>query len=458
MIKLILLTVVVVNTSLFAENLSNKALFVRCYKLLTQSFPDPDLPILQNVENGTVSDPIDACVSMLNDVNFNSSLTLTSQSTTNKNILRTFHNIHYSWFTNKIYSSSDGPRDNQYNNDILDTDAPALHITKAMFAPGASFADIFTVNEFLAAKRSGGELTIAPNTKLAKTESPYNTMTNYKFVEGGDLIGIKRLSSMQVTENRGTSSVISFNEQWGGGVLGSNYYVYQTVPQLRNYSSDGGANVPRKWSESVLKDFLCRDLPVIRFSDAQPFIEPASSYAFRHGGDCVQCHATMDRLAGSIRDLRPSLTDVRSGRGMRWIRKWGSNNASVVDYTWPITRDRDYNKKGYGNTFYYRQYNGNKIDRNFPNLDSFGAYLASINDPYVCAAKRYYQYFTGHNANIEDLETGTATAKVLSAKEAYHRSRVIQLGEQFAQSKNIKALIESILREDLFKDSGYIKR
>ena len=63
-------------------------------------------------------------------------------------------------------------------------------------------------------------------------------------------------------------------------------------------------------------------------------------------------------------------------------------------------------------------------------------------------AKRYYEYFTGYQANVDDLN-GLA----LSTEEQEHRQKVIQLGVSLKNHQNVKTLIGDILESDQYTRS-----
>jgi hypothetical protein len=63
-------------------------------------------------------------------------------------------------------------------------------------------------------------------------------------------------------------------------------------------------------------------------------------------------------------------------------------------------------------------------------------------------AKRYYEYFTGFQADITDLN-----GYQLSADDQLHRKKVISLGVALKAHKNVKQLIGDILESSEYQKS-----
>ena len=79
--------------------------------------------------------------------------------------------------------------------------------------------------------------------------------------------------------------------------------------------------------------------------------------------------------------------------------------------------------------------------------------VQDLDDPYVCLAKRYYQYFTGFDVNISDL--GDSDAPDLSEGHRRHRLFVIGLGQRLKSHQNLTRLIEEILKSSQYRQSDF---
>ena len=62
---------------------------------------------------------------------------------------------------------------------------------------------------------------------------------------------------------------------------------------------------------AIAKDFLCRDLPLLRTADAQPYVVSNAPIAFRQVASCTRCHASIDQMSATIREV--GLTSYESG-------------------------------------------------------------------------------------------------------------------------------------------------
>lgn len=453
---ILLLSLTFLSASGFAADLSNKALFFRCYKAIAQSFPASNHPLVQQVENNQI-DPIDACIQVLNKAmltaNNNRRIANTGDLEA-RSVLRTFHNLHYSWFTNKLLPSAQG--DFLSVADQVDVSGPALYYTKALFAPNYQFKDIFTGDQNHESDRLNGRPDRGPNSNTTRADY---APTNPAFVwqEVGPIVGYQTYGARNYDATRGTDTrTMELGTNWGGGVLGSFSYVLMNVIEPRNFRANGAVGVPRKWAQSVLLDFMCRELPVIRYDDSLEFLSNDSNSAtFRQEGACVRCHATMDRMAGTIRNVRPEDVASDSPRGQRvfsFVKKWATDRTG--NETWSLTGDGSFYRKPLNGHFLYRTFDGRKIDRALTSVANLGQVIGDLDDPYVCAAKRYYEYFTGIEVNVDDI-ADPQYGRQLSSEEIAVRNDVIQLGKSFKQHQNMKRLVEEILKKPEFKDSGY---
>ena len=209
--------------------------------------------------------------------------------------------------------------------------------------------------------------------------------------------------------------------------------------------------MPRRYGRDFFRDVLCRELPVVRKEDAAPFISSISSISFRTTGDCVRCHVSMDRAAAGVRNLR--FNNIRgSGRTINTPYLRDPTRPSD-EGAWPIWGDGTYDQKPPIGVLYYRDHAGQLVDRSFTSPAGLGRALQDLDDPYVCLAKRYYQYFTGFDVNISDL--GDSDAPDLSEGHRRHRLFVIGLGQRLKSHQNLTRLIEEILKSSQYRQSDF---
>jgi hypothetical protein len=121
---------------------------------------------------------------------------------------------------------------------------------------------------------------------------------------------------------------------------------------------------------------------------------------------------------------------------------------------WPTAADANYHRRPTKGVLYYRAHDGSLVDVSVPSLAALGEAITNKDDFYVCAAKRYYQYFTGVDVNIGDIHDPSAGI-FLTARDEFHRNRVISLGLQLKQTQSARSLIESILRMSSYKRQDF---
>lgn len=439
--------------------LSNKAFFYRCYRQITQQYPNVNNPLVIQVENNQI-DPVDACISVLNKALFTANSNRRIANINDEEamaVLQTFHSLHYSWFKNKLLP---GLGNFTFTGDMVDTSGPALFFTRALLTPNYEFKNVFSGVENLESERVDGHPTVGPNSN--RPRSDYAIMeTTIPFIQTGDISGYMSYGDREFVTWRDLAQTIrqvtSIGNHWGGGVLGNFAYMAMNVIEGDSFMADGAVAVPRKWSKSVFQDFFCRELPVIRYDDGLNFVSnDNNAISFRKEGACVRCHATMDRMAGVIRNVDYTDSRSRNPRGKNtsftYIRKF--NTDLTGNETWSLSGDSDFYRKPLNGHFYYRTHDGQLINRAVSSVSSLGQVIAELDDPYICMAKRYYEYFTGIDVNISDI-ADPQYGRTLSSGEMTHRNEVISLGKSFKEHQNMKKLVEDILRKPVLKDSAY---
>ena len=81
-----------------------------------------------------------------------------------------------------------------------------------------------------------------------------------------------------------------------------------------------------------------------------------------------------------------------------------------------------------------------------------GNYMASVDDLYICAAKRYFQFLTG--INVPMFDEGDFSAPNLSEKSTNYRRMVIQMGLDLKQNQNLEILINKIISSEAYINPG----
>lgn len=446
------------------NQISNISLFHRCYTALTRTKVTSQHPLWQSVENGTL-DPVDACMSVLSSASLNSSGnqegSLKEITPESSSILRTFNDFHRTWFPNDSISNSHPSQDCLGNTARLyDESEAALHVTRALLGEKVQYSEIVTGSDSLEAMRTNGPGVI-DNLESVVTPGRPNLGTvqsSYIGNQTGTLYGIRPL---RLNGNRfqqqinaiGSQTPVSIHESQGGGILGTSSYLILNLGRPNRNPADGGLYQSRRWSKAILSDFLCRDVPTIRVADAIPYVTrtmASNSPPFRGSPNCMACHATMDQMASVSRNIAYEVSSsfgCMSGHNyaslIRKIPTTDSREAGLVN------ADPRFAFRPPNGRFYFRTYDGKLIAEDIQGIAGLGNVLANTNDLYVCAASRYFWYFTGIRVNLQDIQD--PDQQPLSSQDLDYRNQVIQMGLNLKQHQSLKNLIREIFSSSTYR-------
>ncbi len=246
----------------------------------------------------------------------------------------------------------------------------------------------------------------------------------------------------------------------GGGFLGSYNYLLTTFQEgTTNFVPNGALVTNRSYGRAVFYDALCRDIPVVRESDVTAFVIPDSAIPFRQSAACVACHKSLDGgVSGIIRGLRWNIL-TSLGQESPLPDLYGTllvnMNAPSLgeDKTWTDIPSNDYGKHAPYGRLFFRNYQGQLVDREIRSIEELGAAIRAQDDYYACFAKRYYFYFTGINVELGD--PGDITYPQLNVAEAYHRAKVIEYGNRLKTSKSLPQLVFDIMGSEEYRMTDY---
>jgi hypothetical protein len=435
--------------------LTNTEVFYRCYGQITQQRVPRNHPLLPGVRGGG-TDAITACMSVLNGA------LLTAASNTqvantgdveSLSVLKTFNNLHRSWFkVADIYASAFfGP---EYTPDYLDPSTGALYYTRALLHPSLSASSVVTGTTTLESVRAVQTPLRGPATNIEAANTAFGA--GAIFAPMGQMFGVKPMGSRVLTALQGGPSH-DVGQNSGGGAMGTQAYLMANVDaQVFDFRSDGAVKMPRKWAKSVFKDFLCRDLPVVRSEDSVSFVATMSPTPFRNVNSCTRCHVSMDRLSSNIRGFRHvgmyhGPFNAISSAIPVFARL--ETPTQPQETQWPSSPDPDYSRRPPTGTLYFRNYNGALVNEATNSLDDMGVKMSQQDDFYICWAKRYYEYFTGIGTETGDV-ADPSFGRTLTAQETTHRNRVITLGRSFRNHQNARQLIQEILSLPQYRTSN----
>jgi hypothetical protein len=497
-----------ISTHSFAGTLSPEAMYYRCYAHMTRTRPASTDARLLAVKAGTLN-YVDACMQVFDLGALNSSTgKLVTETTESIKVLENFHRFHTSWFDDVNVFNALIPGGENMNHFLHDGQEPALHFTRAVFHPDGQFKDAVTSNSTYQAIRSKGFLNattgaastygIYPTTSKRtdnwgstdsvvrvggssttdlsiKTILDPNNTNNGLHIQMGKITGIAPMENISIvgatyntTAWNGTlyssSNQVSITKSFGGGLLGTQPYIM--INRVRNLGAveDGGLMSGRVYGKQFFKEILCRDIPVVQQKDVISLVDSTGTnpFPFRNGSSCMQCHASIDTVGWTLRDLRLNRTGA-SGAGnflnvLYFVDQFKGTPAAqeagtIFGLGAPNASDANFYKRPAKGHFYFRTHEGKLISQEVQGLSELGQVVSDTDDYYMCATKRYFEFFTGHKVYLDD--STDANARILNDKESKLRKFVVSLGKTLHQNQKIREIVKSIISSDYYKTSDY---
>ncbi len=489
------------------NSLSNVQLYQRCYTQLTgQSALTSSR--LASVQSGQLK-AIDACVEHLTGTQFGADGNIVGNNDISFHILQQIHQIHRSWFKKTSMLDSEVNRDFHWATmNVYDVNEPAVHFTRAVFWPNIHIAEAITRGVSVEAKRHPAKpqfryILADPNagtyqkssiaaprvTSFVNDEPRYdahridfqsNNLTGeffagyFPFVQVGQIYGVQDrrqdLLVVSLVTNPNTDGEqlnpgnpahnFPINKNYGAGLIGSMPYLITNLGHGYVYQANGAEKLSRKWSESIMRDLMCREIPVLRDEDITQFVStnPASPQ-FRQGRQCLTCHGTIDQMAMTTRNLKMSASGNRAFNN-DYIPQYFTTMAAFTpihgDHPefWPQTSDGTFHLRQPQGRLYFRNYTGRLIDIQLGSIQDLGNAIAGQDDYYICLAKRYFQHFTGINVQIKDPAL-RSDSFYSDPKFRELRDYVMDLGKDLKAHGSVKQTIGRILRSPYYSSPHY---
>lgn len=414
-----------------------------------------------------------ACMELLNKANLTSEGKIKTDPSgkydlEGMQILSTFQKLHMSWFTNHNWSDVAANQHAFYRGteDLFYTGESALLITRALFLKDIPYSSLVTspnAYEAIRLNPTNSVFTFSGfnSYEYLTTATQHQVWTPPERIEVGNIIGIKQMEPGQIPY---LFDVQATNAEYkipiGGGVLGSNTFFMLNQGRELHAKTDGGLATYRRWSKYIYRDVLCREIPVIRSLDALnlPKILP-STLTFRNGNSCRQCHFSIDGLAGAIRNRTMANTGKDDFTNKNLLNV---NTLAVHDYPVTGAAETTLDKVDHDPNFYkrpplanliFRQHNGNLINKQYEGVEELGRAISNLDDPYICAASRYYLFLTGINVEIRDFDDPIFPGDDTS-DEIKYRNIVIGLGKNLKVHQNLNKLIEDIIGSIIYITPG----
>ncbi|MFM6929746.1 MAG: hypothetical protein ACKOX6_14855 [Bdellovibrio sp.] len=440
--------------------LSEKAVLVRCYAQITGKAIPLNHSLYLDVKSGKTK-AIDACLSVLHKADLQSNGQLKDTSPETVAIFNNFYDFHRTWFptANKDQILGyQGEFDSNTDN-FIELTTPALTITRALFG-GMNYSEILRGSNSYSPMR-GNPSAI----NISTTDPSDNVKTTpimAPFVGTGPTTGITTTTESLILTNysipnigsavgSGAQTGIDLYRALGGGILGQQGYFLLDVGHSKGQIFDGALKLPRKWAKTALESLLCFNLPALRESDIQQYINAGAEVPFRRAGSCITCHATMDQMATTARNLVVAETADGNFQKVIFTGSYPANRQAISE--WSSSSVPNFHRQTPTGKLMIRSYvNGALINQDVNGLEDLGTKLSNLDEMYQCAAKRYFEYFTGINVSLYD-RSDPANAhlnKTLSKRDLNDRRFIEQLGRDLRATQSLPKMIESILRSDYY--------
>ena len=493
--------------------ISEATLFARCYSQITGQPLPLGHGLHKAVRAGAIS-AVAACNKLIEKGLLGSDGRLANDGSDPEAVavLNQFYNFHRTWFpVNNIEQMADYDAGYAGNTeDVFDFSEPALAVTKALFGAHKYNEILTTFQVPRAVRRRDPKIMAAHGLTGAANEGPSRRIfgandyagtnrfafralapgawgdrgTNSFVVNGptriqtGDLIGIpfnaeqfvtpnytlQPYTPDQATEIRGASEpgliyqldMLAGN---GGGILGFPSYLLAYFGHGRGFKANGTTKLPRRWAMQTATTFLCSSLPVLRDTDVSQYLRLNSTTPFRATTSCLTCHGTMDQMAYTARNFAPAFSDWGLGNDpikvTALMGKFAPSQAAVSE--WVDQPVPNFHLTPPTGRFLFRSVTGALINRPLNGLDQLGEALVATDDFYQCAAKRYFEFFTGIKVPLYDMHDPrhAEVTKQLTARDRADRKYVEALGAQLKKHQSLVELVKTIVASPYNRASDF---
>jgi hypothetical protein len=461
------------------NKLSDTAILRRCSRQFTNMEPEiAAKELLDEVRKGVITGSF-ACRQLLERASLDKDGVLKSNNEVAQNILLNFQKVHNNWFNEWNFFTS---MSTWGTFEILDPGVMGLYFTRSLFDENFSLKQILKGNESFEGYRESK----FPQQYLQHKfkDEPRYKVADYKFVFGhsfdgeyknwnpqrvptGKLMGVKRIpynrdilpimvNSKDNQEEIRPAKELKVNKDihkgLGGGLLGNENYISLNLGQELGTSMDGGRVIPRRWAAAVVKELLCRELPVVPIITAKKFVQKNSSLSFRKEASCMGCHTTMDNLAYLARNVEQGYSADAGGDGMihsTHLRTYYPKKYLKAEMKAP-DKDKDFHLRPAHGRFIYNDVYNKAYDVKVESLDQLGEIITNLDDFYLCTAKKYFKFLTGSDVSMDIFG-----ASKLSKKELYYKQLLESSAREMRKTGDLKDGLNSLINSEVYSSSGF---
>ncbi|WP_417335015.1 hypothetical protein [Halobacteriovorax marinus] len=448
----------------------NIEVYQKCHKQFTNSRVKKNSEVIKLISKKELSAP-KACIELIKRASLDENYQLKIVNKETKAILKNIQTLHNSWF--KLHNLNRETQDHSVTN-VIDSNQMAYHYTASLLANNYQYSNIFTTTDTFWAVREGNENNLFSNDKDISGErsridgsakrkwqvggvedNPDDYGARYfwkpKLVEFGELIGLRKIKEHlyfeRLREGRKLNKS-SLTQNLFPGVFGSSAYLILNLGH-DNQTTDGGNKLHRRFANNLFSDFLCRNLPALESEDIQ--VIKKSKISFRKSTNCMSCHQTMDQLALLSTNLEPFNAGEVHTNAFTFRSIYQHPTPLQAEHRY-VDSDKDFYKKKHLAKLYFRDFQGNLINRDILAPKDLGLILKELDDPYLCTSARYFQFLTGISVNMNQFNQLTGNLKIKKTlmrltsilKSEQKPMRVLEeiISSEFYISKNREATNE----------------
>ncbi|AFY00809.1 DUF1585 domain-containing protein [Bdellovibrio bacteriovorus] len=436
--------------------------FARCYAQIVARPVPVRHELLLKVKSGQIS-LADACMSLLDWGNMTADGKLQRTDSLAISVLNNFYSFHRTWFPTAIKDQVlgyqhefDFPTDS-----FVEFSAPALLMTSSLFNK-TPYKDVLSGTAVVAPHRAVAPVKVDFVESLAVrglairagTEAPFSgtgLLTGLYESKASVVVGDYFVPKMgdfgKVAQDVGATPLVDILKGLGGGILGQPGFFLLNSGHAKGVLYDGASKLPRKWAKAALESMLCLNLPALRERDISEYYAPNSTTPFRASSSCITCHATMDQMALSARNLFVAETAGGNNQKVILVGRFPATK-EVRGYSWPSEPVADFYKESTKGRIFYRSFStGQLVNETTENLEDLGGKLANKDEFYQCAAKRYFKYFTGYDVALYDRSDpqNESLNRSLAAKDIELRKFVEGLGQGLRETQSLRDLVRRII-------------
>jgi hypothetical protein len=432
--------------------------YYKCHKVFTQTNVSVDDPTVLKIKSSELS-ATKACLQLIDKATLNKEGIIHNYKDNfkGKNVLRTFQAFHNTWFPNYMtYMPDDSP----LLYDLIELEEPALYITRSLFTPGSKYKDTLKGMDSLTGIRSAkykpNYMITAGIDDFKELNNKYPVITSDKkelfwkptLLDRGEIIGLKKINpgtnilpsySTRLFFPNIVSEPIDINQNMGGGILGLNSYIIFNNGRPHGELADGKFSMMRAYSRNIVRDLMCRDLPVINPKDSVTFINRSSKLSWSQGKNCMACHATIDTMAGLIRNSQ-LVINIQKESGSSHMKIHKATKSIPKGYKLFDHVD-DYHLTNPSGHFVYRDIDNVFISKKVMNLDELGVEISKTKDFYACATVRYLHFLTGKKVSLNQFQ---------SIEDKELKIFINQTSKELDKTQDLRVVIKRILDSKWF--------